>query len=155
MSISDRIVVMKDGIIRQIGKPQEVYDDPHSLFVAKFLGTPSINVFEGRIEGGAAYIGEERVGDAKGLSDGRIHIAIRPEGLRPDADGPLTCALSGVEVMGRDVSIVATHPACSSPIRAIVPTELSTVSATVRFAIKPDKLFYFDGKTEERLYPNA
>ena len=47
MSISDLIVVMKDGIIQQIGKPQDVYNDPVNLFVSKFLGTPQINVFDG------------------------------------------------------------------------------------------------------------
>ena len=50
MSISDRIVVMKDGVVQQIGKPQEVYDNPVNLFVAKFLGTPPINVFEGSVK---------------------------------------------------------------------------------------------------------
>ena len=47
MSISDEIVVMRDGVIQQIGKPQDVYDAPANLFVAKFLGNPQINVFEG------------------------------------------------------------------------------------------------------------
>ena len=50
MSISDIIVVMKDGVVQQIGKPQDVYDDPVNLFVAKFLGTPPINVFKGKIK---------------------------------------------------------------------------------------------------------
>ena len=50
MSISDRIVVMKAGVVQQTGKPQEVYDDPVNLFVAKFLGTPPINVFQGKIK---------------------------------------------------------------------------------------------------------
>ena len=50
MSISDMIVVMKDGIVQQIGKPQNVYDDPVNLFVAKFLGTPPINVFDGEVK---------------------------------------------------------------------------------------------------------
>ena len=48
MSISDRIAVMNHGVLMQLGKPQEVYDNPANLFVAKFLGTPPINVFEGR-----------------------------------------------------------------------------------------------------------
>ena len=47
MSISDEIVVMKDGVVQQIGRPQEVYDSPVNLFVAKFLGTPPIHVFRG------------------------------------------------------------------------------------------------------------
>ena len=49
MSISDMIVVMKLGVVQQIGKPQEVYDSPANLFVAKFLGTPPINVFAGKV----------------------------------------------------------------------------------------------------------
>ena len=61
MSISDRIVVMKEGVVQQIGKPQEVYDQPVNLFVAKFLGTPPINVFHGRLEKGWLYLGEEAV----------------------------------------------------------------------------------------------
>lgn len=56
MSISDVIVVMKLGIIQQIGKPQEVYDEPANLFVAKFLGSPAINVFDGEIKDGKLYL---------------------------------------------------------------------------------------------------
>ena len=57
MSISDMIVVMKLGVVQQIGKPQDVYDDPTNLFVAKFLGTPPINVFAGYVKGEKLYIG--------------------------------------------------------------------------------------------------
>ncbi len=59
MSISDLIVVMKLGVVQQIGKPQEVYDNPTNLFVAKFLGTPPINVFDGYVKGGKLYLGGE------------------------------------------------------------------------------------------------
>ena len=61
MSISDLIVVRKDGAVHQIGKPQEVYDSPVNLFVAKFLGTPPINVFTGRIKDGKLLIGEDTI----------------------------------------------------------------------------------------------
>ena len=63
MSISDLIVVMREGVVQQIGKPQDVYDEPVNLFVAKFLGTPPINVFEGEIKGGKLFIGEAEVGE--------------------------------------------------------------------------------------------
>ena len=59
MSISDEIVVMRLGVIQQIGIPQEVYDHPANLFVAKFLGTPQINVFDGTLSGGHVHIGGE------------------------------------------------------------------------------------------------
>ena len=61
MSISDLIAVMKDGKFQQCGKPQEVYDDPANLFVAKFLGTPPINVFDGQVKDGRLWIGPESV----------------------------------------------------------------------------------------------
>ena len=63
MSISDEIVVMKLGVEQQRDNPQKVYDDPANLFVAQFLGAPPINTFEGRIEGGKVYIGDEAVMD--------------------------------------------------------------------------------------------
>jgi multiple sugar transport system ATP-binding protein len=56
MSISDMIVVMKDGIVQQIGEPQHVYDEPANLFVAKFLGSPAINIFDGEIRNGILFV---------------------------------------------------------------------------------------------------
>ena len=63
MSISDIIVVMKLGIIQQIGEPQHVYDEPANLFVAKFLGSPAINVFDGEIKDGKLYLNGELFDD--------------------------------------------------------------------------------------------
>ena len=116
MSISDMIVVMKDGIVQQIGKPQNVYDDPVNLFVAKFLGTPPINVFSGEVKNEQLYIGSEAVLSTPGVADQPVHVGIRPEGFVLKEDGPLSCDLVRLEVMGRDVSIVSTQD--RSPVRA-------------------------------------
>lgn len=156
MSISDMIVVMKDGIVQQIGKPQEVYDSPENLFVAKFLGTPPVNVFEGRVKGGKLYIGEDAVLDVPAAGDREVCAGIRPEGFLLQGDGPFCCGLKGVEVMGRDVSVIATNDAAMSPtVRAIVNAEdmadASPEALTVRFALKPRKVFLFDKKTEKRI----
>ena len=154
MSISDRIVVMKDGIVQQISKPQTVYDDPDNLFVAKFLGTPPINVFSARIEREMLWIGSEAVLPTPGLSDQAVTAAIRPEGFVLDENGPLTCKLSGVEVMGRDISVVCTHAECeNAAIRAIISAEnrVDTSCAAVRFAVKPNKVFLFAKGTDARL----
>ena len=158
MSISDMIVVMKDGVVQQIGKPQEVYDSPKNLFVAKFLGTPPINVFAGRVRDQKLYIGEEAVLDMKDADDREVYVAIRPEGFVVQEDGPLCCSLSGVEVMGRDISVISTHAAClNQTIRSIVSTEckVDVGNATVRFALMPHKVFIFDKETEERIYFEA
>ncbi len=155
MSISDLIVVMKDGYVQQIGKPQEVYDDPVNLFVAKFLGTPPINVFDGRVQKGRLYIGDEPVLEVDGVSDREVHVGIRPEGFILQENGPLHCDLGRLEVMGRDVSVVSCHPCCQSDtIRSIITAEsnVDTDSDIVRFALKPRKVFLFDKETEERIY---
>ena len=154
MSISDIIVVMKDGVINQIDKPQLVYDDPANLFVAQFLGTPPINVFDGRVEAGKLMIGNDNVLDIKGVEDGEYVIAIRPEVFIPDANGGFTCNLSRIEVMGRDVSVVSTNDASRNVvIRSIVSAEnnIDTKKATVSFNLKPAKVFVFDKSTGERI----
>ena len=155
MSISDMIVVMKLGVLQQIGKPQDVYDDPVNLFVAKFLGTPPINVLEGEIKGGKICIGGAAVLDAPGVADQEVFIGIRPEGFELDENGALECKLSNVEVMGRDVSIVSTHENSLNPvIRSIIDADnkVDVTAQTVRYNIKPHKLFVFNKETEERIY---
>ena len=153
MSISDMIVVMKDGVVQQIGRPQEVYDDPINLFVAKFLGTPPINVFEGVIRSGRLLIGDDAVMDCPGVADRRVHVGIRPEGFVLNESGALKCSLKGVEVMGRDITVLAGHPACGAAIRAIISAEnrVEMASGEVRFDIKPHKLDIFDWETELRI----
>ena len=154
MSISDMIVVMKKGMIQQIGKPQNVYDDPANLFVAKFLGTPPINVFEGEIRGSMLFIGEDPVLAIRGVEDKKVFVGIRPEGFILDERGPLHCHINGVEVMGRDVSVVSTNEASMNPvIRSIISAEskVDEDAEMIRYSIKPHKLFLFDHETEERI----
>ena len=153
MSISDEIVVMKDGVVQQIGRPQEVYDSPVNLFVAKFLGTPPIHVFRGEAKNGQLLLGGAAVLAVPGAPEGPVTAAVRPEGFVLDGQGPLACALNGVEVMGRDISVVCRHPDCENAvIRAIISAE-NTLPAggTVRFALKPHKVFLFDADTEQRI----
>ena len=154
MSISDMIVVMKLGVLQQIGKPQDVYDDPTNLFVAKFLGTPPINVFEGKVQEGKLYLGDEAVLDVAGVADQEVWVGIRPEGFELDENGALSCKLSNVEVMGRDVSVVSTHAASANPVvRAIVDADnkIDLSAETVRFSLKSHKVFLFNKETEGRI----
>ena len=155
MSISDMIVVMKLGVVQQIGKPQEVYDSPANLFVAKFLGTPPINVFAGKVKGGRLFIGADDVMAVKDVPDQEVYVGVRPEGFILSENGPFKCGLVNVEVMGRDVSIVASNDACQgASIRAIIDADnkVSPDQETVRFAFKPHKVFLFKKDTEERIF---
>lgn len=154
MSISDFIVVMKLGVVQQVGKPQDVYDDPANLFVAKFLGTPPINVFNGNVTSGKLFIGESAVLDVPDVPDQEVIVGIRPEGFILDGNGPLALNLSNVEVMGRDVSIVSNHTASQNPIiRSIINSDakIDREAEVIRFSLKPHKVFIFNKETEERI----
>ena len=154
MSISDCIVVMKAGVVNQIGKPQEVYDDPKNLFVAKFLGTPPINIFNGRVSGGRLLLGQDEVLTLSDVPDGDVIVGIRPEGFLPDEQGGLKCHMVNVEVMGRDVSVVSTHPAFQgAAIRSIIASDagVDREAETIRFRLKPGKVLLFDPETEARI----
>ena len=154
MSISDLIVVMKDGVVQQIGKPQAVYDSPVNLFVAKFLGTTPINVFDGEVKDGHLYIGEEAVLAVPGVANQSVTAAIRPEGFTLSETGALSCDLSRVEVMGRDISVVSTHPKSQNvTIRSIISAEnaVNTASQKVRFDLKPNKVFLFQKESGARI----
>ena len=155
MSISDIIVVMKLGVLQQIGKPQDVYDDPKNLFVATFLGTPPINVLEGKVLDGKVYIGKDAVLEVSGVEDQDVYIGIRPEGIEPAENGAFECKLTNVEVMGRDASVVSTHENSINPIvRAIISSDIKidTTKETIRYNVKPHKFFIFSKETEERIY---
>ena len=154
MSISDMIVVMKLGVVQQIGAPQEVYDNPANLFVAKFLGTPPINVFKGRVADGKLFLGDNAVMAVPGIANREVFVGIRPEGFVPDEFGPFVCKLSNVEVMGRDMSVVCDHQASVNPVvRAIVNSDckVDLSAATIAYSLKPHKVFVFDAQTEERI----
>jgi len=154
MSISDLIAVMKGGDIQQIGKPQEVYDNPENLFVAQFLGTPPINCLDGVVEEEQLILGGKAVLPVPGVKSGKVTVGIRPEGFVPCKDGAFAVTLSDIEVIGRDISVLFTHENAKAPVlRAIVGAENAVEAADgrVAFDLKPNKVFLFDAESGKRL----
>ena len=157
MSISDQIVVMKLGEMQQMGKPQDVYNSPANLFVAQFLGTPPINVFKGRVEDKKVIVGDDVLMTIKqDIPNKDVYVAIRPEGFVLTQKGDkdvLHANCEMVQVMGRDISVVANNPHCTKPtFKAIISADDDVPVGPVSFKVKPHKLFLFDGETEERIY---
>ena len=157
MSICDYIVVMKLGVVQQIDSPQNVYNSPANLFVATFLGTPPINVFNGRLDGHKVIVGDDVIYEAKeDLGQKEVAIAIRPEGFipaKPTDKNVLHCESKMIQVMGRDISIVATNENCrKETFKIIIAQEDQTNETKLAFKVKPYKMFVFDGETEERIY---
>ncbi|HOI46768.1 MAG TPA: ABC transporter ATP-binding protein [Bacilli bacterium] len=152
MSISDNIVVMKLGLMQQTGQPQHVYDDPDNLFVAKFLGTPPINLFNGSIKDNQLYIGDEAILPFK-AKDQDVTIGIRPEGFDVKKDGKLSIEVASIEHLGRDISIIAKHPNFDGhTLRGIVDADTEVPnSGVIKVNIRPNKCFVFNKETEERM----
>ncbi len=156
MSISDKIVVMKLGEMQQMGAPQDVYNSPANLFVAQFLGTPPINVFRGEVKGEKIYVGEDAIGEAKGIKDQEVYVAIRPEGFvlaNENDKNVLHAECEMIQVMGRDISVVAKNPKCTKPtFKAIISADDAVNPGAVALKVKPHKIFIFDYESEERIY---
>ncbi len=157
MSISDEIVVMKLGEEQQKDKPQEVYNNPKNLFVAQFLGTPPINVFEGYIKDNGIYIGDDLIYKTnKKLEDKKVYVAIRPEGFNLHVDKSsekLTCDAEIIEVLGRDLSVVCKSEYCLKPsFKVIINSENDVKLGKIKLKVKENKMFVFDYQTQERIY---
>ena len=153
MSISDEIVVMKLGVEQQRGAPQEVYNNPRNLFVAQFLGTPPINVYEGEIKDGKVYIGDDVVNYAPGIEDQPVYIGIRPEGYTTSVgDTCLTANVEQIETLGRDISIVCNNGHCLKPtFKVIIDADEKVSIGAIKLGVKKHKCFVFSKDTEERL----
>ena len=157
MSISDKIVVMKLGVMQQIDSPQNVYNNPANLFVAQFLGTPPINVFKGRVEGKKVLIGDDVIYEAKEtIGNKDVYVAIRPEGFivgSKDDKNVLHANAEMIQILGRDISIVANNPHCTKEtFKIIVSSDDQTDAKRLYLKIRSDKMFVFDGETENRIY---
>ena len=165
MSICDDIVVMKAGLEMQRNHPQEVYNSPNCLFVAKFLGTPPINVFDGEIKDGKAYIGQEAILEHKKLKEfnngHKIKIGIRPEGFLagsevPDKKKVLSLNVNQIQTMGRDVSLVCDSEfhTDENDIKVIIDSLIKVDLGLNKFGIKEQKCFLFDNEDDKnpRIY---
>ncbi len=157
MSICDQIVVMKKGVEQQCDHPQEVYRNPKNLFVAKFLGNPPINVFEGTVKDHKVIVNNEVVFESDKLTEDKdVYVAIRPEGFLTETDNKdysITIHVDQVITMGRDMSLICSHPSLSGDqIKIIVDSDIKVSLGDVKFYLKENKVFLFDRKTEERIY---
>jgi multiple sugar transport system ATP-binding protein len=154
MTMADRIVIMKDGHIQQVGTPAEVYHRPANTFVARFIGAPSMNMIPAAAEDGGAIRlatgGTLALG--RPLASGRpVTLGIRPEDLHP---GHATALIEGQvtvrEPLGHETLIYVGTPAGEIIAKADGRTP-PEVGETVRLGVLPENLHLFDGATGEAL----
>ena len=155
MTMADRIVVLHDGIVEQIGTPLELYDRPNNLFVAGFIGSPAMNMFKGTIRGGAAPHFEAADGTKLPLasvpanSEGREAVyGIRPEHLV--LGGELRPQVTVIEPTGSETQVVA--KLAGEKITGVF-RERVNVAPGEAIAMSPDVslVHLFDAKTGNRI----
>ena len=175
MTLGDRIVIMRDGFVQQVGTPQEVFHHPANLFVAGFIGTPQMNVFDGRlVREGSRYFAEldgtvrielsaekeERLRKC-GVETQPVKLGLRPEHLTLTDSGNAVCAAVDVsEMMGSAVHIHVS--ACGKDVVIVVPLseeedgDAIPLGTPVRFTFRGSAAHVFDVETGRNLeYPIA
>ncbi len=144
MTLADRIVIMKDGNIQQVGTPAEVFHKPANTFVAQFIGAPSMNMLPGRYEGGRITLGKTVLPMALSLADGSdLTVGIRPDDLTVSQDvGLFAGRVSVLEPLGSEtlayVDIGGTEIVAHADGRN--PPKLG---AEVHLAVNPDEIHLF------------
>ena len=156
MSISDQIVVMKNGVKQQVDTPQNVFNNPKNLFVAQFLGNPPINVFKGTIKNKGVYIGEDLIYETTSdVADQEVFVAIRPEGfaITNEKTKVLNAEAEMIQVLGRDISVIAKNKNCLTPtFKVIIQQTDDKLVGAIKLKVLANKLFVFDSQTQERIY---
>ena len=164
MTMADRIVVMKDGLVQQVGSPRELYNNPDNVFVATFIGSPSMNILKGKIEENYFVIGNHKVlipeGKAKHLEsyNGKeILMGVRPENLHDEQimldsyqDSTLTLGVEVRELLGSETVLYSTVAGQSIQAKIDSRTEVQ-VNDKIKLAIDMNKVHFFDMETEERI----
>ena len=155
MSISDRILLMKAGVLQQNDLPQSLYNEPANQFVADFLGNPPINNLPGTVQDGQ-FVTEDGRASAKlalleGVDNGRrVNLSVRSESFYLDDNGPITCEVTRVYQMGKEE--MAYFKMGDVPFRAYIDSEEGLkVGDVVRLAHKKRGVFLFDRETGERI----
>ena len=158
LSISDKIILLNEGVIQHHDDPQNLYLEPNNLFVAKFIGNPIINILEVEVKDGvishpsftlqASELVESRF--RKELEQGHYSLGLRPEDLVPSENGLFTVTVTAVELIGRERILHFTLG--EQDIKSIVSVEHKIEEGdTLSFDLLRHKLFLFD-QNGERVY---
>jgi multiple sugar transport system ATP-binding protein len=165
LTLADRIVVMNDGVIQQIGTPDEIYERPRNMFVASFLGNPPINYLQGTIEAGPGTTlfrrGEVRIAlpagvaaHASGSMGQEIMLGLRPEDVCPPSQRPdaptITGAVESVLPVGSDRFLGLRIEGDGVFVRVDKQSQ-HRESETVTLAVVPERLHLFDRATGSSL----
>ena len=160
MTMADRIVIMKDGVIQQVGKPMELYDHPVNQFVAGFIGSPQMNFFDVAVSGDTVRFSDGNTitlseGMQKKLNgrQGAMVLGIRGEDIKLDAQNmDLNSAnrqhavITDTEVMGNENNLYFTFGGTQAVAR-VSKYEISQIGDKIEFVLMSSKMHFFDRET--------
>jgi len=144
MSISDQMVILDYGVQQQMDKPQNMYNKPDNLFVAKFLGNPPINIIEGKVKDGKVFMGDNIEVGTRDAKNGDYTLGIRPEDFRFDPNG-FDVDTQDIEHIGRDTMIRFTVG--DVILRALIDSDSVHGQKTIKLSVKKNKIHVFDKET--------
>lgn len=153
IALSHRIAVMRDGKLEQVGTYQQLYDNPINSFIATFIGTPIMNLFQGHIENGC-WMGENFGGYPvrKDLTDGmKVTAGIRPEHIHLAPDGVYGVVEQATPFFAERHQVITVHLAGERWSFIVPLDEPIEVGSTIRCAVNPAGLLFFDSKTGQRI----
>jgi len=156
MTMADRIAILSDGRLHQVGTPREVYDAPADLFVAGFIGTPPMNTVPVTLADGIAQVGESRLALGRGSDHDRAVLGVRPEHLHLDPAGPLRAAVHQTEWLGHEallrLQLVGVEGHGTGWIARLATEAAPPEPGTeVRLAAAPGSIHLFDADSGLRL----
>lgn len=150
MTMADRIIVLNEGRIEQIGTPAEIYSTPASTFVAGFMGAPPMNILEGNSDGATVTLeGGTALNGVSAPRAGDMLIGVRPEDMAPASDGPLTTDVSIIEELGAHRLLHGTLS--GQQVSISVAKDQAATTGAVAVTLKPDAVHFFDKDTGHRL----
>ena len=158
--MADRIVIMKDGVIQQVGRPMELYDHPVNQFVAGFIGSPQMNFFDVTVDNGTVRFSD---GSTMTLSEGMLKklngrqgemvLGIRGEDIKMDAqnmelnnENMQHAVITDTEVMGNENNLYFNFGG-SQAVARVSKYEISQIGDRVNFVFMPSKMHFFDKET--------
>jgi len=159
MTMGERIVVLKDGLIHQVGRPMDVYRTPINRFVASFIGSPSMNFLEARVDDGAGALSvegsrfelpQERRAELGSYANRGIILGIRPEHLDLAKDGGLPARVNLIEPTGGDSFVFASVAESSVVVRLPGDADLH-IGEEVRLGVDLANAHCFDPESEMRI----
>ncbi len=152
MTLGDRLMVLNGGYVEQFGTPIELYDRPATVFVAGFIGSPSMNFLPADAQNGTLALGNGATLAGGAQAGGKVTLGVRPEHLVQDDAGAIRIVVQMVEQLGANTLVHGVLEGAEADVVASVPGHLTAEAGTVMsFSAAAEDLHVFDATTGKRI----